>query len=170
MIREVTENDELADQVQQKINQRQIIDCLMGLRSALDLSQEYIASKMKRTQSSISKLEKGEDDALRIGHLRGYAEAMGFGMTVVLYKDEASLAAQVKHYAFAIRGILTKMAKLAGDDQSIAMGVREFYQEAAANIGRFIDGAAHFLDSYTRDVSPLPKQPAPLIRVENSSN
>ena len=139
----------------------------MGLRSALNLSQECLASKMMRLQSSISKLENGEDDALRIGDLRSYAEAMGFGMTIVLFNDDGSLAVQVKNHALAIRSILTKMAKLAGEEQTIARAVREFYQEAAINIGRFIDGAAHLLDSYTRDVSPLPKESPPVIRVED---
>jgi predicted XRE-type DNA-binding protein len=84
MIREVLDDDEIADNFERHVNQRQIVKKLMALRAAAQISQQEIAAKLECTQSKVSKLENNKDEDLRLGDLAQYARALGYDMKIVL--------------------------------------------------------------------------------------
>ncbi len=78
MVRSVSENKEKAEETARAIEERSIINFLVGLRTAQELSQSDIASKMKCTQSKVSKLESGIDDNLTLGDFHAYTRDAWF--------------------------------------------------------------------------------------------
>lgn len=53
-----------------------IVMTLVSIREAKGYSQKEVATRMKVSQSKLSKLESGNDDKLRLGELRGYLNAV----------------------------------------------------------------------------------------------
>lgn len=135
MVRDLAEEPVFADAVEKRIEERNIIDNLMALRTRQGLSQKDIAARMKCTQSRISKLENGKDDDLRIGDFRAYADALGLEMNIVLASKRRRIVDDIKHHALSIKRLLGELSRLAEKDAKIADGVKDFVLgEAAYNI------------------------------------
>lgn len=99
MVRDLTEDKELAENIARDIEQRNIIDFLMALRTANDLSQSDIAKKMGCSQSRVSKLENGKDNDLRIGDFDAYVSALGLEMSIGLVKKNRTIVDDMKYHA-----------------------------------------------------------------------
>src|SRR5260370_38835677 len=118
MVRDLSTDPEFSESLAKSLSERNIIDMLMALRLSRGLSQKDIADTMKCTQRRISKLENGNDDDLRIGDLHAYAAALSLEMAIFLCKKDRSMAEEAKYHSFAMRRILCRMAKLAGQDET----------------------------------------------------
>ena len=89
MTRDLSDDSSFADEVERTIAARRLVKTLLVLRACKGLSQKDIADKLGSTQSRISKLEASTDDALRIGDLRAYADALGLKVKIDLVKKDA---------------------------------------------------------------------------------
>ncbi len=119
LVRDLSEDNKFADDVNRGIDERNIINHLMAMRSSLDLSQQDIAQKMKCSQSRISKLETGKDDDLRIGDFQRYADALGLQMLIVLAKAEKPpIAKRIKYHTRTLERLFKELAILVADDDS----------------------------------------------------
>jgi transcriptional regulator with XRE-family HTH domain len=159
MVRQVIGDEQFAANFEEQQARREIITDLMALRAAAGLSQKDVAAKLNCTQGRISKLESGSDDALRIGDLAAYAGALGFRVRILLTPENWATVDEVKYHAFSIKRLLEHLAKLAGDDDSMANGVLGFFSEAAFNLAKFIREA-------TEKLPLVAKQPTPHIPIE----
>jgi len=95
MVRKLADDKEQGEKAAKEIEERNIVNFLIGLRTAQGMSQADIALKMGYTQSKISKLESSTDDNLNIGDFDGYARALGLEMTIVLGKHKRTLVDQI---------------------------------------------------------------------------
>jgi transcriptional regulator with XRE-family HTH domain len=172
MVRATADDPAFAKGVQRKIAERNLINFLMGLRAAAGLSQAEIATRMKCTQSRISKLENGKDDDLRIGDFHAYADALGLELTIVLDKKGRTIVDEVKYHALAIKRRLNRLSELAAKDADIAKGVKAFISEAAYNLARIIEDAVGTVRSAVKHhmLPSMPKEETPPIRVESSED
>jgi transcriptional regulator with XRE-family HTH domain len=127
------DDPEFAKQLAEKVKARCVTDFLIAHRTARGMSQNEIATKMRCTQSRISKLENGTDADLRLGDLQAYASALGLKTSTVLMK-EMSLVDSVKLHAWAIHRLLLRIAELSKDDRVMANGARDFFGEAYFNL------------------------------------
>lgn len=170
MIRDLSSTKAVADQTVHEIDGRRILDTLMAQRALLDMSQKDVADKMNCTQSRVSKLENGKDDDLPIGAFRDYAAALGLEMSIVLSRSDkpTTIVDRVKQHTFAIRRLLTRLTKLAGDDGAMVDGTKQFLCEVILNAAKSVVDANKNLQAATsrKLLQNLPVETRPVISIE----
>ena len=158
MVRDLSEDQAFAEQVSRRIEERNIINHLMAMRTLSGMSQKDIASKMLCTQSRISKLESGKDDELRIGDFHAYAEALGLQMMIVLAKKgQPRLAEQINYHTSALNRLYRKLAELVGDDNKMT---KEMLKLIRRNTLGLVTELSGILESALRAI-PQPETNAP---------
>jgi transcriptional regulator with XRE-family HTH domain len=115
---------------------RKIIKELLAMRAVRELSQRDIAGKLNCTQGRISKLENSNDNDVRLGDLRAYAEAVGCEFIACTVPRDVTPVDRVKCHLFAIKKHTDDLAQLAQSDEKIAQGVAQFFFELVLNFGR----------------------------------
>lgn len=145
LVRELTNDSELIDAVEDALDRQNVMRQLMAMRAVAGLSQSDVAKSMGCSQSRVSKMEKSADDRLRYGDLRRYAQAVGCELKSGVKPENMKPADEVKCLAFAINDRLTRMAKLAQDDRDIATGAARFFVEAYVNFSMIVGRAASAL-------------------------
>src|SRR5437870_3635650 len=150
MIRDVSEDRTFAESVAKRIEERNIINLLMALRTSLDMSQKDIADKMGCTQSRISKLENGKDDDLRIGDFHKYAEALGLRLMILLAnKKQPPIAERIKYHTSALKRLFAELSDLVGDDDAMRKGAfqvaLEIVSTAATGFARLVKDIVQWL-------------------------
>jgi transcriptional regulator with XRE-family HTH domain len=170
MVRDLSVDREFGAQVARAIENRNLIDFLMALRTSQNLSQGDVANKMDCTQSRVSKLEHGKDDDLRIGDFHAYASALGLEMTIVLCKKDRTIVDELTYHAGSLRRILIRLAELAERDESIAKGSRSVIAQMVSGIATPILSLANTIrTAISIAMLRLPKQQAPAIRMEDGN-
>ena len=94
MTRDLSDDPSFADELERTISGRRLVKTLLGFRAAQGLSQQDIADKLGRSQSRVSKFEASADDALRMGDLRAYAEALGLDVSIELVRKSGTVLDQ----------------------------------------------------------------------------
>ncbi len=155
MARGISEDKAVADAIEKRIAERQIVKHLMSKRAALGLSQADIAAKMNCSQSRISKLENGLDDDIRLGDFHAYISALDRDMQIHLLKKDSTIADQVKHHFFAMKALMEKLAGLATADSAIAKGVAAFFGEAAFNLIKMLIDSVQQLPDHVQENLPF---------------
>jgi len=158
MIRDLTDDTELIDAVNDAMDRQAIVRQLLAMRAARGLSQSDIAETMDCSQSRVSKMESSADDDLRYGDMREYARAVGCELKSGVRPKQLTPADEVKALAFAVNDRLSRMADLSQCDEKIAEGVTQFFIEAFLNFSIIIGRAA----------STLPQKPDGSPRIEVS--
>lgn len=134
MVRALSEDQAFADTMTHSLEERNIINHLMALRTSFGMSQQDIAAKMKCTQSRVSKLENGRDDDLRIGDFHAYAEALGLRLAIILgKKEQPPIAERIRYHVFALKRLFAELSDLVGDDDSMAKGAWRFMLKSTCN-------------------------------------
>lgn len=161
MVRALSEDQSFADKMANSLEERNIINHLMALRTSLGMSQQDIAAKMKCTQSRVSKLENGRDDDLRIGDFHAYAEALGLRLAIVLgRKEHPPIAERIRYHFSALKRLFGELSGLVGDDDAMARGAWKLMFKgtcvAASEVVTLLKHVAQRLPQPRRDVvSPI---------------
>jgi transcriptional regulator with XRE-family HTH domain len=156
MMKDITQDDPYADELNEHLSRRTIIRKLLALRGAKGLSQGDIAAKLGCTQSRISKLESGTDADLSLRDFEGYAAALGFNIKIVIVDKNINFVNEIRYHAFSIRRLTDYLARLALADELIATGVAAFFNEAASNLLRMLqDSADKMKRRHERTVPPI---------------
>jgi transcriptional regulator with XRE-family HTH domain len=142
MVRATSDDKSFADEFEQRMARRRIINLLISLRGAKGLTQKDIAARLNCTQSRVSKIENSSDEEIDFGDLRKYASALGLTTQVVLMSRGTKTVDRVKFHAMQIKKLVHKLAGLAQSDPAIAMGVSDFFGEAAYNLLKILQEAA----------------------------
>jgi len=158
MVRDVSEEQSFADDLQRRVSRRQLVKHLFVLRSVRRLSQKDIAQRLGCSQSRVSKLEASDDDDLRLGDLHGYLKALDLDLSLVVASRNRTPVGLVKYHAFSIKRLLDRLAVLARADDKIAEGVAGFFGEAFFNLVRLLQDSARRL--------PKDQDDQPYIQIE----
>jgi transcriptional regulator with XRE-family HTH domain len=158
MIRDMTDDDEVIDAVQEALDRQRIVRQLMAMRAAKGLSQAEVGKVMGCAQSRISKIEGSADSDLRYGDLSQYAEAVGCKLISGVRPQSVTPVDEVKCLAVAINDRLSRMAELSQQDEDIAQGVAKFLLEAHLSFSMIVGKAAAAL--------PKNADSSPRIRIE----
>lgn len=158
MLADSAPSEAFRQEFEAQVATRGVIKHLIALRTAKGLSQKDIADQINCSQSRISKLEHGADDDIRLGDLRAYARALGFGTGFVFSDRKMTAVEEVKYHAFSIKRLMDRLAQLAGRDEKIAQAVSAFFGEAFFNLVRMIQDSASKL--------PRPDVDSPYISIE----
>ena len=158
MVRDLTDDNEVIDAVQESLDRQRIVRQLMAMRAANGLSQSDVGKSMGCTQSRVSKIENSADCDIRYGDLMQYAEAVGCKLTSGVSPSSMTPAEEVKCLASAVHDRLSRMAEVANCDNEIAEGVAKFLFEAFFNFTAIVGKAA----------AALPQNPdgSPRVTVE----
>jgi transcriptional regulator with XRE-family HTH domain len=168
MVRAVSEDKEQAEKTARAIDRRQIVDFLMAIRSAKEVSQGEIARKMGHSQSKISKLENGDDDSLRVGALRAYISALGLEMMILVGpKQKPTIADQIKLHAGAISRLLTSLVGLVGKDAPMGVAALRLIEAARGSLDIAINAATDAIKTGIQDDPAANAEPCPLIQFED---
>ena len=178
LVRRSSDDASFVSDFEQHVARRRIIHSLFGLRSARNVSQNDLAKTLDCSQSRVSKLENSEDDDLRLGDLRGYAEALGLDVRLVLSRHKASAVDEIKYHAFCIKRWLERLGDLAAKDEVIAKAVAGFYGEAFFNLVKILsesaqklppkpDGTSRYIEIEMMSVE-VEDQPKPALAQPNS--
>jgi len=169
MVREMSDDKSLGERAARQIEERNIVNCLIGLRTAQGLSQTQIAVLMACTQSKVSKLENGRDDDISIGDFDAYARALGLRFTIILAKRDQTLVELLKMHVNAIGDLLQRLVAFANDnDHSIKKGARRVFAAACRTLLTAIQGAVSMVKASADELPQLSKHQAPRIEVQSA--
>jgi transcriptional regulator with XRE-family HTH domain len=121
----------------------------MAIRATKGLSQQDIAAKVGCSQSRISKLERSNDEDIRLGDLRDYLKAIDFDHKIIIHKKSWPATEQIKFHACRIRECLLSLVDLATVDPSISDGVQKFHVETLVNLMKVVVDSAEKLPNFS---------------------
>lgn len=175
-------NPAVEKDVQKEINRASVVARLISIRVAKGITQEQIAKQLDCDPSKISRLEAGNDLALRWIDLVGYASALGMGISLSFEDPDIPAATKIKQCVYGIQeGLeeLSGLAKRLGADDEITQKIHQFYGEVLFNfLIRYKDGCdaigmpikiptrllnpshAHVIDALEKDSTETHLQPA----------
>jgi transcriptional regulator with XRE-family HTH domain len=139
----LAEDKEVGERVEREVRKTLLIQSLLHMRVEKRLTQKEIADRMGCDPSKISKMEGGNDLALRWGDVLGYLEALGVGVSMMFEDASLPAADRIKQHVFRIHDLLEELAGLANqvcDDPKITERIHQFYGEVLFNfVRRFTD-------------------------------
>ena len=106
---------------------RKLIKHMVMARVVKGMSQKDVAQKLQCNQSRISKLEGLQDDDMRLGDLRSYAEAVGLEFVAGFQPKNMEPAKEVERHMLAVKKHMNRLAGFARADHAIARGVWKFF-------------------------------------------
>jgi len=133
LLRDVVPDEEFHLAFDELVARRKLIKQLLAMRAAKGMSQKDVAAKMCCTQSRVSKLENANDDDVRLGDLRGYADVVGCELIAWPMPQDMTPVDKVKCHTHAIKKHMDDLAQLARADDKIAEGVARFFYELFVN-------------------------------------
>jgi len=167
LIQGTTQDGELRTAFEERIAHRSLVKQLLVLRAARGLSQENIAASLQCTQSRVSKIEGLDDDDMRIGDIRKYADAVGCEFVAGFTPRDMKPVDKVKCHVFAIKKHMDDLAELAKADEKVAEGVAGFFSELFFNFARLFGDSVKrlplapndmpYLDFRLAEICPCPK-------------
>jgi len=130
--------------VQDEIQRSSMVTRLLTLRVAKNVTQDKVAQAMDCDPSKISRLEAGNDEALKWNDILGYARALDLELTISFADKDLPASARIKHCVYEIHRGLQELATLAaslGVEDKITQEIRRFYAEVLFNfLARYKDG------------------------------
>lgn len=159
MSRSLTD-EKFSKKVAEDIEQKKVAKLLFTLRCNAKLSQKEMADKIGCSQARISKLEKCDNDNIRIGDLKDYANALNLELNIGYSPQGRTAVDSIKYHAFKIREKVNYLESLAQKDQQISDGVANFFGEALNNIVNM------FLKSCAK-LKRIQKKPKEIIHISH---
>ena len=127
---------EVENAVCKEIGRSTLVSMLLSMRVAKGRTQEEIAKAMGCDSSKVSRIESGNDSALRLGDIIAYVGALGQSITLSFDDPTIPAANRIKDHVFRIAKDLKELAALAGDvgeNDKIAQKIHQFYGEVLFN-------------------------------------
>ncbi|HOC55372.1 MAG TPA: helix-turn-helix domain-containing protein [Verrucomicrobiota bacterium] len=154
-VAELMRGDGVSQEVQNRVkeleNETRVVDYLVRLRQAAEITQEDMAKALGVTQSAISKLESGTDPELTLGEIRGYARATEQRIGL-MFGQPLTHVESVKCHALAIRHHLERLAHIANRHDELEKDIQGFFGEAFFNILTILAECGDKLPGNGRDV------------------
>ena len=145
MVREITDDPQVATRLDDRIRRSKVVTKLMAIRASKGLTQAEMAKRIGCSQGRISKFEASEDNDVRLGDFRDYLQALGLDLRLLISPHEWTAADQVKFHAVQIRDCLGRLVDLAKHDKQIQKGVQKFHVEALFSLVKLIAESAQNL-------------------------
>ncbi len=147
LLSDISDDAQFVDDVRETAADRELVKHLIAHRVKADLSQKELAVKLDCTQSRISKLEQSLDAELRLGDLKQYLDALDLRCRVTITPKSVKAVDEVKFHAFRIRELLTRLVKLANEDEeNISNGIAKFAcLEVPINLLKVVSDAVQHL-------------------------
>jgi transcriptional regulator with XRE-family HTH domain len=145
LVRDTAPDPSFYQEFEEHRSARRLTKQLVAMRAIKGLSQGDIAKRLACTQSRVSKLENSRDNDMRLGDLRGYAEALDCYFVVGAVPRSVTTVDRVKAHVFQIKKHTDDLAKLAQSDEHIAAGVAQFFFELVMNFGRLVGSSVRRL-------------------------
>lgn len=123
------------DRIEKAVRSRSLSCSLATLRASSGMTQGEMARRLKRSQSSISKLESTPDDLMRIADIRQYAEALGFRLSISVSRP-ATIAQRIRSTTERLGRLLELFRQYERNDVSIQEAIGKFQSEIN---GRLLD-------------------------------
>jgi predicted XRE-type DNA-binding protein len=172
LVREMAPDKEFVAEFENRVERRKLIEHLLVMRAVAGLSQGDIAQKLDCTQSRVSKLESLDDDDMRLGDLRRYADAVGWTFVAGFVPRDMKPVDKVRCHVFQIKKHMDDLARLARADSKIAEGVGGFFCELFVNFVRLLgdsakllphrsDDSPYFSVEFDKDCQQHPDRPKP---------
>ena len=137
MVRRILPEDPgFADELQEQIDRRKIVDQLARLRNLNGISQADVAAELKCTQSRISKLENGFDEDVTVSELAAYAKVAGCDLSLNFEPRDAALTSRIAYHSDAIKACFDRIAGVEEGDRAIGKGVAAFHLDALVNLAK----------------------------------
>jgi transcriptional regulator with XRE-family HTH domain len=159
-------DESVREEVQKEVNRSQVVDTLQTLRLQKGVSQKRIAELMGCDASKVSRIEAGNDDALKLADVRDYVTALNIGVRLVFEDHDLPVADRIKRDVFSIHEKLEQLVEIAKQvdgDREIIDKINQFYGEVLFNfIKRF--GESHSKLSTVTNLDN-PKKTAPSSQI-----
>jgi predicted XRE-type DNA-binding protein len=147
LLSDVSEDPQLVAEVRQTASDRELIKHLIAHRVKADMSQKALASKLKCTQSRISKMEQCNDADLRLGELEEYLGVLDLRCRIMIASKSMKAVDEIKFHAFRIRELLTNLVNLVSEDEAkVSDGIAKFACfEVPLNLLKLVSDAVQHL-------------------------
>lgn len=147
MLSDVSDDPQLIADVQKTASERELIKHMIAHRVKSDMSQKDLATRMKCTQSRISKMEQSDDADLRLGELEEYLGALNLRCRMMIAPNSMKAVDEIKFHAFRIRELLTNLVNLVSDDEAnVSDGIAKFACfEVPLNLLKLVSDAVQHL-------------------------
>ncbi len=116
------------DRIEKAVQSRSFSCSLAALRAGSGMTQGEMAKRLKRSQSSVSKLESTPDDLMRIADIRQYVEALGFRLSISVSRP-ATIAQQIRSTTMRLESLLERFRQYERNDASIQAAIGKFQSE-----------------------------------------
>jgi len=123
--------------VQQKIAEIEsvtnVVTMLAAMRTRAGLTQEQMSEKLGNTQSAISKIENGRDEAIMLTTIQAYAAATGERIMAV-FGPPLNHYEAVQMHAAGLKENLLALAKRANQQEELETEIQAFFGQAFFHI------------------------------------
>ncbi len=154
----------LVQSVDETLNRTRLVRRLSALRSSRGILQQRIADELGVSQSAVSKIEKGYDEAITLKEIEAYAKVLGFGVEIRFVKP-MTLVDRIRYHASQLGTLVHDLAGKAKVDRQIARSVVEAVTRTLLSMGEAIGQLQQLVRD---DVSSRPPH-AELFVVDNEA-
>lgn len=133
MLRSGGANEDTLKRVAALSDATRVTRVLAQLRAAHGLTQKEMGDMIGVTQATISKLEAGRDEDLKLGEICSYAKSLGERIGVVYGKPMNHVEA-ITAYFNQIKFHMLELAKVARNDTEMNNRMNKFFGEAFLNV------------------------------------
>ncbi len=91
---------------------RAAVKWLVDLRERHGISQRVLADRLGVSQSTLSRLESGEDRHLSIAEAAAYVNALGMSCTLKIFDDGMPADVQLRRTVIEVMRLLTRLSRL----------------------------------------------------------
>lgn len=133
MLRGEGATEETLKRVAELADATRVTRVLAQLRAAHGLTQKEMGDLIGVTQATISKLEAGRDEDLKLGEICAYAKALSERIGVVYGKPMNHVEA-ITVYLNQIKFHMLELAKVAQNDTEMDNRMNKFFGEAFLNV------------------------------------
>lgn len=119
--------------VRQRVASRSVSNMLSALRVRCGLTQKELASRMGKTQSAVSKLETASDDDFRLGDIRAYAAAIGFGISID-FTEPMTLAREIRQQLDHFVRLIDRLKEFDSGDAAVSEALDKFKNDMSGKL------------------------------------
>ena len=154
MVRDMSDA-KFADDFDTYLAGRRLINSLVVLRCANDVSQADLAAKMGCGQPKVSKMESSADADLNFGDIVSYAGALKQTVHIVLSPSPTTGPDRIRFQIACIKHELDRLVNVAGDDKAIGDGVESFAIETIQKMVSMIEDSIDKLPHRSWENAPV---------------
>ena len=146
---------ETADNFDKYQSERRLVNGLVVVRCAKDVSQAELAAKMGCGQSKVSKMESSADFDLSFGDIVKYASALKQSVHIAFSPVRTKGSDHIRFHLACIKHELDCLVEVAGNDKEIGEGVESFAIETMQRMLSVIEDSIDKLPHRSRASEPV---------------